>query len=31
LFADAELARAQQSVFHDSRYCSRIVLPVIPR
>jgi len=31
LFADAELARAHQSVFHDSRYGSRVVLPVIPR
>ena len=31
LFADAELARARQSVFHDSRYGSRVVLPVIPR
>ena len=31
LFEDAEIARAQQSVFHDSRYASRVVLPVIPR
>ena len=31
LFADAELTRAHQSVFHDSRYGSRVVLPVIPR
>jgi hypothetical protein len=31
LFADAELAQAHQSVFHDSRYCSRVILPVIPR
>jgi len=31
LFADAELMRAQQSVFHERRYCSRIVLPVIAR
>jgi hypothetical protein len=31
LFADAELARAHQSVFHDSRYGSRVVLPIIPR
>ncbi len=31
LFADAELARAHQSVFHDSRYGSRVVLPIVPR
>ncbi|MGB6563540.1 MAG: CocE/NonD family hydrolase [Candidatus Binataceae bacterium] len=31
LFADAELTRAHQSVFHDSRYGSRVVLPIIPR
>src|SRR5581483_9931018 len=31
LFADSELRTARQSVFHDSRYPSRLVLPVIPR
>ena len=31
LFADAELSRAHQRVFHDSRYPSRVVLPVVPR
>ena len=31
LVADAEPARAHQSVFHDSRYPSRVILPVIPR
>ena len=29
--ADAELSVARQSVFHDSRYASHLVLPVIPR
>ena len=28
---DAELRTAQQTVFHDSRYLSHLVLPVIPR
>jgi putative CocE/NonD family hydrolase len=28
---DAEVAVANQTVFHDSRYPSRLVLPVIPR
>ena len=28
---DAEVATARQTVFHDSRYPSRIILPVIPR
>jgi putative CocE/NonD family hydrolase len=28
---DAELKVARQSVFHDSRYASHLVLPVIPR
>jgi putative CocE/NonD family hydrolase len=31
LFADDEVARANQSVFHDARYPSRLILPVIPR
>ena len=31
LFADAALERAHQAVFHDRRYGSRVVLPVIPR
>ncbi|MGA7760793.1 MAG: CocE/NonD family hydrolase [Candidatus Binataceae bacterium] len=31
LFANAELTRAHQSVFHDSRYGSRVLLPIIPR
>jgi uncharacterized protein len=30
-FADAEVARANQTVFHDARYPSRLILPVIPR
>ncbi len=30
-FADSELRTAHQSVFHDARYSSRLVLPVIPR
>jgi putative CocE/NonD family hydrolase len=29
--ADAEVAAARQTVFHDQRYPSRLVLPVIPR
>jgi uncharacterized protein len=29
--ADAELQAAHQSVFHDSRYASHLVLPLIPR
>jgi uncharacterized protein len=28
---DAELRTAQQTIFHDSRYPSHLVLPVIPR
>jgi putative CocE/NonD family hydrolase len=28
---DGELAVAQQAVFHDSRYASHLVLPIIPR
>jgi predicted acyl esterase len=28
---DAELRRAEQTVFHDARRASRIVLPVVPR
>ncbi len=31
LFEDAKIARARQSVFHDARYASRVVLPIIPR
>jgi putative CocE/NonD family hydrolase len=31
LFADDVLARAHQSVFHDGRSPSRVILPVIPR
>lgn len=31
LFADAEVARANQIVFHDARHPSRLILPVIPR
>jgi uncharacterized protein len=31
LFADAEMARAHQSVFHNSRQASRVILPIIPR
>ena len=29
--ADSELQTAQQTIFHDSRYPSHLVLPVIPR
>jgi putative CocE/NonD family hydrolase len=29
--ADAEVISARQTVFHDSRYPSRVILPVIPR
>jgi len=28
---DAELRTARQTIFHDNRYPSHIVLPVIPR
>jgi predicted acyl esterase len=28
---DAELRPAQQTIFHDSRYPSYLILPVIPR
>jgi putative CocE/NonD family hydrolase len=31
LGADAETRPAQQAVFHDSNYPSRLILPVIPR
>jgi putative CocE/NonD family hydrolase len=30
-YEDAELVRANQTVFHNSRYPSKIILPVIPR
>ena len=29
--ADAEVVAAQQTVFHDGRYPSHLILPVIPR
>ncbi len=31
LFADAEIRPARQTVFHDERYPSRLILPIIPR
>ena len=31
LWADSALQTAQQTIFHDSRYPSHLVLPVIPR